>query len=520
MFRQVTTHAAGGAPPGGSVTNNAGGTIVGGSGIVLNNGGRVVNAGTIIGTIGDAVDFAKTSPANQLVVDPGAVFIGKVVGGTGFIELASATSAGTLSGFDGTSITNFSTLEFDAGAKWTVSGNATGLGGGALSSIMGFTANDTIDVTGFAAATSAVSTNQLVLTGGDGTSVTLDIQGITASNLQVSSDGVNTSITEACFVAGTHIATPSGEVPVENLTIGDLVLTQRGETKPIVWIGRGRVLATGSQRNAAAPVVVRQGALADNVPHRDLHVTKGHSLYLDGVLIPAEFLVNHHSIVWDNRAQEVEIYHIELASHDVLLADGAPAESYRDDGNRWLFQNANTGWNLTAKPPCAPVLTGGPLVDAIWRRLLDRAGSATQQPTTTQPDLHLLVDDQRLDGQPLRDGVLAFRLPKQPRTVRIVSRAFAPDVLGLARDPRKLGVALRQITLWHGRHLAVIPADDARLDAGFHAFETENGFRWMDGDALLPASLFAAFGAGCELTLHIACTTQYPLAAEPDRIAA
>ena len=68
------------------------------------------------------------------------------------------------------------------------------------------------------------------------------------------------------------------------------------------------------------------------------------------------------------------IYHIELETHDVLVANGAPAESYRDDGNRWLFQNANPGWDLPPQAPCAPVLTGGPVVDAIWRRLLDRAG--------------------------------------------------------------------------------------------------------------------------------------------------
>ena len=43
------------------------------------------------------------------------------------------------------------------------------------------------------------------------------------------------------------------------------------------------------------------------MPDQDLHVTKGHSLFIDGVLIPVEFLVNHKTIVWDDRAQEVEI---------------------------------------------------------------------------------------------------------------------------------------------------------------------------------------------------------------------
>ena len=83
-------------------------------------------------------------------------------------------------------------------------------------------------------------------------------------------------------------------------------------------------------------------------------MTKGHSLYFDGVLIPVEYLVNHKSILWDDNAQEVEIYHVELATHDVLFANGAPAESYRDDGNRWLFRNANDGWDQPAKSPMPP----------------------------------------------------------------------------------------------------------------------------------------------------------------------
>ena len=142
---------------------------------------------------------------------------------------------------------------------------------------------------------------------------------------------------------------------MEELTIGDVVLTLRGEARRIAWIGEGRILATRGRRTAATPVIVRKDALADNVPHHDLRVTKGHALFIDDVLIPVEFLVNHRSIIWDDQAQEVELYHIELETHDVLVANGAPAESYRDDGNRWLFRNANSGWSFPPQEPCAPV---------------------------------------------------------------------------------------------------------------------------------------------------------------------
>ena len=315
----------------------------------------------------------------------------------------------------------------------------------------------------------------------------------------------------ACFLRDTRIATPGGEVKVQSLQVGDLVRTPRGGAKPITWIGQGKALATRGRRSAATPVIVRKGALADNVPNQDLRITKGHSLYIEGVLIPVEFLVNHRSILWDDRAREVQVYHIELADHDVLLANGAPAESYRDDGNRWLFLNPNNGWNHDAKAPCAPVLTGGPVVDAIWQRFLVRAGQRPGLPLTQEPDLHLIVDGSRVDGLCRGDGVTGFRLPSRPTTVRIVSRAGAQDELGLARDPRVLGLAIRRIILWHGRHARVIEADDPRLAEGFHGYETDNGFRWTDGDAVLPASLFADGDVITFLDIYVASSTRYPL---------
>ena len=251
------------------------------------------------------------------------------------------------------------------------------------------------------------------------------------------------------------------------------------------------------------------GALADNVPHHDLRITKAHSLYLDGVLIPVEFLVSHRSIYWDDMAQEVTLYHIELETHDVLLASGAAAESYRDDGNRWLFHNANTGWHQPAKPPCAPVTTGGPIVDAIWHHLLLRAGPRPGVPLTDDPDLHLRLDGQRLNAAERTGDFHIFRLPQTPGSVRIVSHAAVPQELGLARDPRSLGVALRRITIRQRSRFRAIEADNVLLGDGFHAFEVGNRVRWTDGDARLPGTLFDGLAGQIELVLECRGTTLY-----------
>ena len=245
------------------------------------------------------------------------------------------------------------------------------------------------------------------------------------------------------------------------------------------------------------------------MPHRDLRVTKGHSLFIDDVLIPVEHLINYHSILWDTQAGEVTIYHIELETHDVLIADGAPAESYRDDGNRWLFQNANSGWKHPPKEPCARVLTSGPVVDSVWRRLRDRVGSRPSQVLTRDPDLHLLVDGKRIDALDRSDARYVFQLGGRPRTVRIRSRAAAPQALGVSRDPRVLGVAIRRFVLAQAHGQRAIDAEAASFTDGYHAFEAADGIRWTIGDAGLPMELFAGVHGPCMLTLQLGGTTQY-----------
>jgi len=102
-----------------------------------------------------------------------------------------------------------------------------------------------------------------------------------------------------------------------------------------------------------------------------------------------------------------------------------------------------------------------------------------------------------------------------------MSRAGRQDELGLARDPRLLGVALRQIMLWQGRRLTVIGADSPELSEGFHEFEPENDFRWTDGSGLLPGFIFADLTGPSELELDVGCTTSYPvLSATANRKAA
>jgi hypothetical protein len=105
--------------------------------------------------------------------------------------------------------------------------------------------------------------------------------------------------------------------------------------------------------------------------------------------------------------------------------------------------------------------------------------------------------------------VCVFRLAMPPTEARIVSRSGAPQELGTARDPRCLGVALRQIRTTQGVRMRVIDAGDVRLAVGFHGFERDIGVRWTSGDACLPAALFDGFNGPVDVTLHLGGAARY-----------
>ena len=74
---------------------------------------------------------------------------------------------------------------------------------------------------------------------------------------------------------------------------------------------------------------IARGALADNIPSRDLYLSPEHKLLLDGVLVAARDLLNGFTIcqVTDEAVARIDYFHIELDTHECVLADGAWAEA-------------------------------------------------------------------------------------------------------------------------------------------------------------------------------------------------
>ena len=138
--------------------------------------------------------------------------------------------------------------------------------------------------------------------------------------------------TSNCFLKGTKIRTAEGERKIEDLAIGDLLPTMFGGLRPIQWIGRYPIKRSDPSKpwvKDALPVRIAPSALAPNVPHTDLFVTGGHALLIDGVLVPAELLINGTTITRDETREydELEFLHVKLESHDVIYAEGVPAET-------------------------------------------------------------------------------------------------------------------------------------------------------------------------------------------------
>ena len=135
-----------------------------------------------------------------------------------------------------------------------------------------------------------------------------------------------------CFVRGTLIATPQGEMPIEWLRPGMLVCVQDGPPQPVRWLGWRTVPATGAHR----PVLLNAGPFG---LRRPLMVSQQHRMMLSGaqaelmfgqpeVLIKARDLIDGQSVCLVEDLDDVTYVHLLFDRHEVITANGAPSESY------------------------------------------------------------------------------------------------------------------------------------------------------------------------------------------------
>ncbi|HQU01615.1 MAG TPA: Hint domain-containing protein, partial [Acetobacteraceae bacterium] len=316
-----------------------------------------------------------------------------------------------------------------------------------------------------------------------------------------------------CFAAGVLILTARGEVPVEEMRVGDEVVLGRGGLAPVQWIGRRHIdLARHPRPDSVQPVRLQAGSIIDGVPRRDLYLSPDHALYLDGILVPSKALLNGETIARLSVSQVV-YYHIELAAHDVIFADGTPVETYLDCGNRGAFENARGAMHLHAdfasafrhEASYAPVWEAGDKVEAIRARLLARCTTKR----SADPAIRLVQGCHKLALQWASENMLHAGLAADSGDVMVMSRNAIPgEISPDPRDRRRLGVALGEILLGGPTGIRRIGLDHLDLVTGWH--EVEAGQRWTDGAAIIPARLL---GDAIWIRLHFVAKLSYAQAA-------
>lgn len=312
----------------------------------------------------------------------------------------------------------------------------------------------------------------------------------------------------ACFLAGSMILSSEGDIAVEDIEIGDQVVTfdwknNKNVMRLVIWVGKTHVNVRSHlpDDEAGYPVRILKDAIADGVPYKDMLITAEHSLFFNGKFVPARMLVNGRSIFFDKSITSYDYYHIETQNHSVIMADGMLTESYLDTGNRHTFQqdgkvvSIGGSLNLTWDDAAAPLGVNREFAEPLSRRIEARASASgiTQRDAapelTEDANLHLATDAGMII-RPAREhnGRIMFMIPTGVQSVRIASNASRPsDVIGpFVDDRRYFGVAVGEIMMFESGHTHTITAHltDKELD-GWNTLEWEDT-RWTSGNAMLP----------------------------------
>jgi hypothetical protein len=514
-------------------------------------------------TLGGGADFISTTTItnNGFLTGSGTVEgtmtgAGVVTADAGTLELANQIAAATPLSFV---ITNnaASSLQLDEG---TGAGNTFSFQGAAGDLALGGTIAFNGTVKGLNISQGATPTNFVdilntpgvtVSTGGTGTGTTgtvtlsnndvLNLTGITGTapwRVETTPDAANTGtdVFLVCYAAGTRILTATGERAIESLLQGDIVLTlSDGELKaqPVKWLGGRRIDLTAHPRpETVAPVRVQRGAFDDNMPHTDLLVSPDHAILVDGKLICARQLINGTTIRQEKGWTSVDYFHVELDAHAILVAEGLPAESYLDTGNRGFFANSGapvvlhpdltneTDYPTRQAGSCAQFVWDEASVRPIWQRLADRAGvigqPVSQHATTTDADLQLRAKSRTVKPIYSDDRLAIFVLPRSAQEARLLSRAQSPtDARPWLEDRRRLGVRVQRVVLRGANELREIPMDHPDLTKGWWDIERDGRMmsRWTDGDAVVP---LPKMDGNVMLEVHLAGEMIYTVEAEPE----
>ncbi len=348
------------------------GTVVGGGTLTVNGtvqpsgpvGVLQINASGTLELTGPVLNAATTTFTDNLA-QPGTYTVNNSVVDVTFADAKGVLLLDKIAGFDGTIIS------FLGGDSFVVTG-------GTLSNLNVSNSNTlTFSDSGVNAVSGGIDH---IIFG----------SAVNAANFNIVNGN---TVQVACFAVGTRIGTETGLVAVEDLTAGDVVITEDGRAEPIVWIGSRTVnCARHPKPETVWPVRVAAGAFGPGQPMRDLYLSPDHAVFVNGVLVPVKLLINGTSITQMKR-DWITYFHIELPRHDVILAEGLTVESYLDSGDRQDFGGnvtrlfpdfATRCWELEG---CARLVLTGPELEHARQSVV----AVTGLPAASGLNLHASI---------------------------------------------------------------------------------------------------------------------------------
>lgn len=518
-------------------------TPTGGSQTVLEaeNGAVVIGqSGNISGAAfysGLPVPDASKATTGSVIVNDNAVVSAKTwtIGTSSETAVVTVEDGGSLTLDNSVSIASNSKIVISAGGTLILSGYATttpGLiqfdegGGGTIEiaagttpSIIGYITNikenDTIILNGLSAdgytyvdGVYTLTNNGQPISGTSSFQLSAANQGTTFSVVTINGKTYLTTLVVVCFLRGSMIRTPHGDVAVEELSIGDDVSVydwqaNKEVSRKVTWVGnkRASVCSGLPDDKAGYPVRILKDALEDGVPYKDLLITPEHCLFFDGKFVPVRMLVNGRSIFYDMDITSYEYFHVETEAHSVITANGVLTESYLDTGNRSSFRQSgsvvalSTDRKTWAENGSAPLDVSRSFVEPVFHTLAARAQEAEVEnkartlSLTDDAGLHLFTDTGAIIRKTREaDGRIMFMIPAGVKKVHLVSRTSRPsDTIGpFVDDRRSLGVLVGDIVLFEENRTDRITTHLAESNLEGWSEPEKGSMRWTTGHAVLP----------------------------------
>lgn len=324
-----------------------------------------------------------------------------------------------------------------------------------------------------------------------------------------------------CYLAGSKVETLHGLKNIEDIEIGEKILTYNKEGKvlreeKIIWCGYNTVFVKKNfpDDRAGYPVRILKDAISKNIPFKDFLVTPEHGIFLKGKFVPARMLVNGASMFFDKSIEKYSYYHIETERHAIIKVDGVFSETYLDTGNRKSFYSKGniTPFLLKNKTwqddGAAPIGNERDFVEPIFHQLAVRAREMklskreNEIKTNNYPNIHLKLEDGTVIFPKYEiNGYYSFVIPPKISTVYIVSKVSRPsDVIGPFVNQRNyLGIAIGDIYFFEGKKTNKLTQHVMSQHlAGWYNLEW-NDTRWTRGKARLD------LGARDTTTLGLLC---------------